>query len=70
MADSGDFHAHQGKAAEALFKAAMALDKIDPDDLSPPERITYAQAQASLGVGHALMTQVAQQDQPPLPDRG
>jgi hypothetical protein len=69
MADGRDFHDNKTKAEEALYRASVVLNDIAPGDLAPAERIAYAQVQSTIGVGRALLAQVAQQDQPPLPER-
>lgn len=65
MAEATDFYTYQDKSAEALFWAVRALGDIDPDNLSVADRIAYAQSQARVGTGYALLAQIALQDQPP-----
>lgn len=65
MADSAAFYTCQDKSGEALHRAARALGDLDPDKLSGADLIAYAQSQARVGTGYALLAQIAMQDQPP-----
>ncbi|KLI04175.1 hypothetical protein A5731_28060 [Mycolicibacterium conceptionense] len=67
MADSRGFHTHRTEAEDDLSRAWTAFNNVDIGTLSPAELIGYAQARATMGVAHALLAQVALEDQPPLP---
>ncbi|OBF58046.1 hypothetical protein A5778_04020 [Mycolicibacterium monacense] len=70
MADNKGFHFNRVEADDNLARASATLEAVlqtDLDTLSPAEQIAYAQARATMAVGQALLAQIAQQDQPPLP---